>query len=423
MSKSANNHQFTIKIVIAMILGMLIGLLLQWLPVSTETRSFLADDMLNTAGTLFIRLIMMLVVPIVLVSLICGVGSIGDSAKIGRIAGKSFVLYLLTTSVAIALAMIFAAFFQVGHDLALTSTNSMITQSPSNLSMTETLLNVVPSNPFEALADANLLQVIVFALLFGFALTRSGSAGLKLLEVFQLVNDVLMKLITLIMYLAPYGVFCLLASLFASQGITLIANLAGYFLVVLLVLMVQLLGTYTLLLQLVGRLSSITFFKKMFDIMIFSFSISSSNASIPIVLKAVRERLGVDKITASFVIPVGATMNMDGTAIMQGVATVFIANAYNLPLSLSNYLIVIMMATLASIGTAGVPGVGLITLAMVLQQVGLPVEGIALIVGVDRLLDMTRTAVNVSGDSVIACLVARSENTLNVTQYNAPRLG
>lgn len=415
MLKSIKQHHFTIAIVISMLLGIMAGLLLQWLPITPALRLFIADDILKTAGSLFIRLIMMMVVPVVFVSLICGVGSIGNTGKLGRIAGKAFLLYLFTTSIAIMLAMLVANLFDVGQGLNLTTQQSAVTST--DFSLKNVILTIVPDNPFKSMVDGNLLQIIVFTLLFGFSITRCGVSGLMLLDIFQVTNDVLMNLITLIMKTVPLGVFCLLASLFASEGLMLITNLAGYFFVVFLVLMLQLFGTYSLLLRVIGRLSVVRFFKNMADVMLFAFSISSSNASIPVVLKAVRERLGVDKATASFVIPVGATMNMDGTAVMQGVATVFIANAYNLPLSFSSYLIVILMATLASIGTAGVPGVGMITLTMVLTQVGLPVEGIALIIGIDRLLDMTRTAVNISGDSMIACLIANSENTLDKTIY------
>ncbi len=273
---------------------------------------------------------------------------------------------------------------------------------------------------FKALSVGFVLQVFWFAFLYGVAIATSGEAGKKVDFVFKNVNEVLMKLITMIMRTAPYGVFCLLGALFARMGYTVIGHLAGYFAIVLLVLFIQLLITYSVFLKVFAGLNPFTFFLKMRDAMLFAFSISSSNASIPVVLKTVEKKLGVDNSIASFIIPLGSTINMDGTAIMQGVATVFIAHAYHISIGVVGYITVIAMATLASIGTAGVPSVGLITLAMVLQQVGLPVQGIALIIGVDRLLDMVRTAVNISGDSMIACIVGKSEKALNEKTYAAP---
>lgn len=409
-------HTFTFKILIGMGLGIIVGLAIKWLPLPVGVSNFLVTDILKTGGDIFINIIKMLVVPIVLVSLICGSGTIGSVKKLGRVGGKTVIYYVLTTALAITVALIVARLFGVGQgiDLALPTTY----KPHAALSIRQVIVSMFPSNPFKALAGGYMLQVIVFALLFGMAMSAVGSKSERVANLFQDINVILMKLIRMIMKTAPYGVFCLLGALFARVGFSLIESLLGYFMVVLIVLAIQLFGVYSVIIKLFGNLNPITFLKKMRDAMLFAFSVSSSNASIPVVLRTVEERLGVGNSVASFVIPLGSTINMDGTAIMQGVATVFIAHAYQVDIGLAGYITVIAMATLASIGTAGVPSVGLITLAMVLQQVGLPVEGIALIIGVDRLLDMSRTAVNIAGDSMIACLVAKSEGAMDTEVYN-----
>jgi Na+/H+-dicarboxylate symporter len=269
------------------------------------------------------------------------------------------------------------------------------------------------------MAEGKMLQIIVFAVLFGLTLTMVGKPGERILAICTDLNAVILKMVMLIMAVAPYGVFCLIAKVFALQGFAAIAPLAKYFFVVLFALLLHAFGVYPILLKLLSGLSPLTFFKKYKDIPMFAFSTASSNATLPITLETVEHKLGVNNSIASFTIPLGATINMDGTAIMQGVATVFIAQAYNLPIGLSGYLLVIFTATLASIGTAAVPGAGLIMLAMVLKQVGLPVEGIALIIGVDRLLDMVRTAVNVTGDAAVSCIVAKSEGQFSQEMFYA----
>ena len=237
---------------------------------------------------------------------------------------------------------------------------------------------------------------------------------------FEVINNVILSLVRMLIELAPYGIFALLFSLFAVQGFGMIGDLAKYFFLLVFVLFVPWIrNIYGSLLTLIGRLNPVQFFLKVRSLAVFAFSTSSSSATMPVTLETVKNKLGVNPSVGSFTVPLGATINMDGTAIMQGVATVFISQAYNIDLSLVDYLMVILTATLASIGTAGVPGVGLIMLAMVLQQVGLPVEGIALIIGVDRLLDMTRTAVNVCGDAMVSCLVAKSENEFEISTFHS----
>ena len=279
------------------------------------------------------------------------------------------------------------------------------------------------TKPVNSLAQGNMLQIIVFAVLFGVAMAMTGEAGKRLSAVFEDLNTVVMRLVTIIMNLAPYGVFVLMAKLFATIGAETILGLAKYFFLVFGVLILHGLVTYSVLLKTLSGLSPLMLLRKMRDAAIFAFSTSSSSATLPVTMETARNKLGIGNSVSSFTLPLGATINMDGTAIMQGVATVFIAQVYGVDLSMSDYLMVILTATLASIGTAGVPGVGLVMLAMVLQQVNLPVEGIALIIGVDRLLDMTRTAVNITGDCMVSCVVAKSEGALDEDVFNNPKAG
>jgi Na+/H+-dicarboxylate symporter len=290
-------------------------------------------------------------------------------------------------------------------------------------SLAQTLIQMFPSNPFASFAQGNMLQVIIFALLFGIAIALSGKPGERVAALFEDMSVVVMRLVTILMNIAPYGVFCLLAGLFTDVSLSTFGNLLGYFFVVLFALLLHAFITYPVLLKLFTGLNPVIFLKKMRDTAIFAFSTSSSNATLPITLETTTKKMGVKNSIASFTVPLGATINMDGTAIMQGVATVFIAQVFSQDLTLTDYLMVILTATLASIGTAGVPGVGLIMLAMVLEQVGLPVEGIALIIGVDRLLDMTRTAVNVTGDSMVTIIVGKSEDQFDEAVFNDPEAG
>lgn len=414
---SSIKSRLTLQILVALFLGVVLGVFLHHLSLSDKASEIVVEGVLATMGRIFIILMKMLVVPVVFVSLVCGSSAIGDLKKLGRIGVKTLVLYILTTALAIALALFVASFFNVGAGVmpVTVDTGFTITNVPS---LKEVFIGMFPSNPFEALAKGEMLQVIIFSILFGVAMTMSGKSGQRVLVVFQDMNKIVMRLITIVMNLAPYGVFCLVAVLFAKSGVAILGSLLGYFFTVLVVLALQCFITYPMMLTLLARLNPITFFKKMYSAMLFAFGVSSSNASIPVVLRTVKEKLGVDNSVASFVIPLGATINMDGTAIMQGVATVFIAHAYQIDIGMAGYLTVILMATLASIGTAGVPSVGLITLAMVLQQVGLPVEGVALIIGVDRLLDMARTAVNVTGDATVCCLVGKHEKNMDLDVFS-----
>lgn len=419
-------HGLTQHILIAMVLAIVLGACAQWLMgfapwLDALINDWLVGGLFLIVGKIFVASLKVLVVPLVLVSLVCGVASLGSGKQLGRLGGKTLILYLFTTAVAITLAMLFALWFEPGVGANLTAQTSVDIQQAS--SFTQVMIDIFPSNPITAMADGKMLQIIVFALLLGLAMSHSGEAGQRLRSNFEDWNEVILNLVTLLMKLAPYGVFALLFTLFAKQGISAIAELSVYFFTVVLVLLIQALAVYPSLLVILAQLNPVVFLKKMRNVQLFAFSTSSSNATLPVTMRTTEKRLGVDNRAASFCLPLGATLNMDGTAIMQGVATVFIAQAYGIDLSAADFLTVIATATLASIGTAGVPGVGLVMLSMVLTQVGLPVEGIALIIGVDRLLDMMRTAVNVTGDATVSCIVAKSEQQLDEVIYNDPNAG
>ncbi|MEN8217239.1 MAG: dicarboxylate/amino acid:cation symporter [Pseudomonadota bacterium] len=379
---------------------------------------FLVGDVFHVIGQIFIKSLKMLVVPLVFISLVCGVAALGDIKKLGRLGGKALLFYIGTTALAITLAVGLAVIVAPGQGFDLTSATAQEFTPKESPSVAQTIINLVPDNPVEAMAEGQMLPLIVFSLLFGIAIVMAGESGKRVEQQFNDYNAIIMQLVIILMKLAPIGVFCLIAKTFALQGIEVIKPLMSYFIVVTAALFIHALITYPVLLKTFSGLNVWTFLKKMRQVQIFAFSTASSNATIPVNIENTEKRLGVDNSVASFTIPLGATINMDGTAIMQGVATVFIANVYSISLSMGDYLAVILTATLASIGTAGVPGVGLIMLAMVLNQVGLPVEGIALIIGVDRLLDMMRTAVNVTGDAAGTLIIAKSEGALDQDTFN-----
>jgi Na+/H+-dicarboxylate symporter len=410
----------TAKILIGMVAGVFTGFIFKFLMGESgdlifstslftfSLKSFFVDGIFNIGGQIFVNSLKMLVVPLVFVSLVCGTCSLSDPKKLGRLGGKSISLYLLTTAIAITIAMTLALAINPGEGVSIASSATFdAKQAPS---LTDVIINMFPTNPINAMSSGNMLQVIVFALLIGIAMALSGEAGKRLTAVFEDLNTVILKLVSILMNIAPYGVFFLMAKLFSYIEGDLIVKLIFYFGTVLLALFIHALIVYPLLLKSFSGLNPVIFLNKIKELCIFAFSTSSSSATMPVTLETATKKLGADNKVASFTIPLGATINMDGTAIMQGVATVFIAQVFAVDLSINDYLMVILTATLASIGTAGVPGVGLIMLAMVLNQVGLPVEGIAIIMGVDRLLDMTRTAVNVTGDCMVTCIVSKSEN-------------
>ncbi len=414
-----DTRSLTRRILIGLASGLLMGAALHLLGRGSTLFEVCVEGLLHVGGQIFLSSLKLLVVPLVLVSLACGTAALEDVSRLGRIGGKTLGLYLITTAIAISLAILAGLLIApgAGAGLDVATAEYATRQAPG---FAQTLIDIFPSNPFRAMAEGNMLQVIVFAILLGFAMTLSGEAGRDLLRVFESANAVIMKLVFVLMELAPYGIFCLIAKVIAEQGLDQFRNMLWYFGTVLLVLLLHAVFTYPVLLIVLGRVSPVRFFEKLRDPMSVAFGTASSGATLPVTLRTVETRLGVDESVASFTVPLGATINMDGTAIMQGVATVFIAQVYGVEIPPSGYLTIVLTATLASIGTAGVPGVGTVMLAMVLQQMSLPVEGIGLILGVDRLLDMTRTAVNITGDAAVSVVVAQSEAKLDRDVFAAP---
>ena len=413
---------FTQKILTAMLFGALFGILLNNIDIyNSLINQYLSNGVFEVIGKLFVNSLKMLVVPLVFCSITVGITSLGNLSLMGRIGLKAIIIYLLTTAFAISLALICAIIINPGQGFEID--NALQFSAKEAPSLSSVLISIVPSNPILAMAEGEMLQIILFAIILGIAITITGKNAESFKKGITSLNEIMMSMVQIIMKFAPLGVFCLIAKTFTSQGIDMIIPLASYFFTVTIVLLLHVLLTYSAFLKFIGNVSPILFLKKMRTAVVFAFSTASSNATIPVTLNTVEKRLGVDKSVASFTVPLGATINMDGTAIMQGVATVFIASVYMVDLTIGDYLTVILTATLASIGTAGVPGVGLIMLTMVLTQVGLPVEGVALIIGIDRLLDMMRTAVNITGDSMVSLITSKSEKSFNKSIFEDPKAG
>jgi len=406
----------TKKIFIALVLGIIYGVVSNLL-LPESFNIGVNKWLLSPVGSIFFNLIKMVVVPLVFFSLICGSASIGDTKKLGRVSGKIIAFYMATTSFAVVFGLFFANLLKPGVGIVIPSNATVETTSPPFIM--DIFVNMVPSNPFDALVKGDMLQIIVFAIFVGVTISIIGEPVKPLLNICNQLNDVFLKIIGTVMKLAPYGVFALIAKVISLQGLDILLSLVKLIGVVYLALLIHCLVTYFGSLKLIGHLSPIKFFKKFWPVMVFGFSTSSSSATIPVNLDACENKLGVPKSIASFTIPLGATINMDGTAIMQGVGAVFIAQVYGIELSLTSQMMIILSATLASIGTAGVPGAGTIMLSMVVTQVGLPIEGIALVLAVDRILDMGRTVLNITGDAIGTCLVAKSEKELDVDIFNS----
>ncbi len=364
-------------------------------------------NLLKFGGDIFLRIIKMLVVPIVFFSLLNGVANLKNFSTLGRIGAKTLILYLFTTMLAISLALGIGSIINPGDgiNIPFDNKNFEITEAPSFFSV---ILNIIPENPFQSLSDGNMLQVIFFSLVLGGCLS-SLKDNKNLLNFFNGMNNLVLKMLSALMTIAPIGIFCLISKTFASLGLTSILELLKYFFGVIFVIFAHLCFVYIPLVKFIGKKNIKEFLYGIKEIVLFAFSTSSSSATIPITLHNLKKNFMIKPKISSFTIPLGATINMDGTAIMQGVATIFIANIYNIDLLFSDYLSIIITATLASVGTAGVPGVGIIMLGMVLNQVGLPLEGIAIVVGVDRLLDMLRTSLNVTGDAMVTIIVNKTE--------------
>ncbi len=409
----------TTKIFIGLIGGLILGVILNlFVPNSYFRDTVLVDGVFYVVGNGFIRLMKMLVVPLVFCSLVCGSSAIGDTKSLGKVGGKTIGFYLATTALAVTVAITVATVIRPGIGLDMSAIETGEVSTAESVSVTDTILNIIPENPIGALADGTMLQIILFALVVGVLLAKMGERAELIANLFNQCNDLMMEMTNLIMGLAPFGVFCMISRTFANLGFDAFVPLLKYMGSVVLGLFIQCFGVYMVLLVIFTRLNPVKFVKKFFPVMAFAFSTSTSNATIPMNIDVLEERVGVSRKISSFTIPLGATINMDGTSIMQGVAVVFAAQAYGMQLGVGGYLTVIATATLASIGTAGIPSVGLVTLSMVFTAVGLPVEAIMLIMGVDRILDMIRTAVNITGDAVCTTIVAHQNGELDREVFN-----
>lgn len=397
----------TSKIFIGLIAGVICGVIFNlFVPASYVRDTIIIDGICYVIGNGFIKLMKMLVVPLVFCSLVCGASAIGDTKTLGKVGGKTIAFYLATTAIAVTVAISVATLIKPGIGLNMNLIEAENVTVAEKTSAVDTLLDIIPDNPFSSLANGNMLQVIVFALIVGILLAKMGERAELVANFFSQFNDLMMEMTNLVMSFAPIGVFFMLTRTFANLGFDAFIPLLKYMGSVVLGLGVQCFVVYMILLFVFTRLNPFKFIKKFFPVMAFAFSTSTSNATIPLNIETLEEKIGVSRKVSSFTIPLGATINMDGTSIMQGVAVVFAAQAYGINLGISGYLTVIATATLASIGTAGIPSVGLVTLTMVFSAVGLPVEAITLIMGIDRILDMLRTAVNVTGDAVCTTVVA-----------------
>lgn len=412
------------KILLGLLFGAVFGIILNYLvPDSSIKNDVVINGVLYVIGNGFLKLMKMLVVPLVFTSLICGAAAIGDTKTLGKVGVKTIALYICTTALAVSVAIGVANLIRPGIGLKMSQIQAAdaVTTTTTQTSMTETLLDIIPDNPFGSLANGTMLQIIVFALIVGILIAKMGERAELLFNFASQCNDLMMEMTMLVMKAAPIGVFCLIAKTFSGLGLDAIIPLLKYVISVIAALALQCFGVYMLMLFGFTRLNPFRFFKKFLPVFGFAFSTATSNATIPLSIETLEDKMGVSRRISSFTIPLGATINMDGTSIMQGVAVVFASQAYGVHLGLNGYLTVIATATLASIGTAGIPSVGLITLSMVFQSVGLPIEAIALIMGIDRILDMIRTAVNVTGDAVCTTIVAFQNKAIDVESFHSEK--
>jgi len=409
----------TTRVLIALVIGLITGIIVFKFPSSTFKDTILINGIFQLVGQIFLRGIMMLVVPLVFVSLVNGAASMGDIKKLGRVGVKTIGFYLVTTAVAVIIALFLGYFLKPGVGLDLSAIKAVETTTNSSTPIVQILYEMVPRNIIAAFSEGNMLQIIVFAILSGVGLSLLGDKGEFLLKLFNSLNELIMKLVEIVMLFAPIGVFGLIAKTFSTVGYSAIVPLLKYIIAVYIGLIIHATLVYGGLFKTLTGLSIVKFYKKFFPAMSVAFSTASSNATVPVSLDICERKLGISKDIAAFTIPLGATVNMDGTAIMQGIAAFFVAQVYGIPMTLSMMVTIILTATLASIGTAGVPGAGAIMLSLVLQSVGLPLEGIGLIMGIDRLVDMGRTSINVTGDAVCTTIIAKQENELDIEIFNS----
>lgn len=398
--KEKKKMSLAMQIFIALVLAIAAGLLLQ-------KHAQFAETYIKPFGTIFLNLLKFIVVPIVLFSIMCGIISMRDIKKVGAIGLKTVVYYMCTTAFAITIGLIGGNLFKKMFPVI--ATTDLSYQVGEKTSLMDTIVNIFPSNFISPMAEANMLQVIVMALLIGFAIILVGEEkNTRIITACNDLNDVFMKCMEMILKLSPIGVFCLLCPVVAANGATIIGSLAMVLLAAYVCYIVHAVVVYSFAVKTIGGISPLTFFKEMLPAIMFAFSSASSVGTLPINMECT-EKLGTSREIASFILPLGATINMDGTAIYQGVCAIFIASCYGIHLTLPQMLTIIFTATLASIGTAGVPGAGMVMLAMVLTSVGLPVDGIALVAGVDRIFDMGRTTVNITGDASCCVIISNLE--------------
>tara|TARA_B100000900_G_scaffold403120_1_gene409802 strand:- start:926 stop:2146 length:1221 start_codon:yes stop_codon:yes gene_type:complete len=398
---------FTKKIISAMILGIFFGIILNIFSQDSYITSFIISNVLSVISDLFISALKLIIIPLIFFSIVCGIISLSDDVSLTRLGIKTLSLYIFTTIIAISLGLFFSSY--INYQPILSSSLENIV----SLDNVESKVDIFPDNIFKSLTEGNIIHLLIFSILIGISASRIKESIHTFIQYFHNFNEVINELVKIIISFTPIAVFCILSKTFATQGLETLMPLMSYFLTVVFVLLIHFFVTFSLLLNVFTKLSALKFFKNIKDVIIFSFSTSSSSASIPFTLKTAEEKCGVDKSIGTFTIPLGATINMDGTAIMQGCATFFLANLYGIDLGFSEILTIVATATLASIGTAGIPSAGIIMLTVIFTQIGIPLEGITLLLGVDRLLDMMRTSVNVSGDVCISCIVAESENKIN----------
>ncbi len=394
-----------LKILIALLLGMATGLVLG--PNAIY---------LKPIGTIFLNLINMIVVPLVLASMTVGITSIHDPKKLGRVGIKSLLLYLSTTAIAIVIGVVFANIFQPGKGLSLQSTTPI--ELPKAPTLTEILLSIVPSNPIASMVEGNFLQIIIFAVFLGIAINLAGDRGRPLLHFFESLADVMYRLTAIVMEFSPIGVFAIMAWVAGSFGVGVLLPLLKFLLAYYAACAIHMLVVFCGMLKGLAGLNPWPFFRGMSDAIMVAFTTCSSSATLPVSLHCAQKNLGISKNIASFVLPLGSTVNMNGAAIFQGMSTIFIAQAYDITLPLHSLLTVVVTSTLSAIGAAGIPGTGFIMLSVVVASVGLPIEGLALLAGIDRIREMGSTVLNVLGDVVCAVYVAKQEGELDIRQYN-----
>jgi Na+/H+-dicarboxylate symporter len=411
-------NNLTRNILLGMFAGFVVGAFFYYTNFFSDQVTLFVEKYIFVLGsTIFINLLKMLIVPLIFFSLVSGISSLNNLSSLGKITSKTIALYLATTAIAVSLSLFIGTIFKPGSGYS-----SSISVAPDSLPQSqgvfETIVNIFPSNILDAMANNEMLAVVFFSILFGLALSKTNHLTDNLSNSFEKLNTVFMQLVITVISFAPIGVFCLIGKFVIVDGLDVFQEALKYVVLLIAVLIIHAFVTYTVILKLFTTISIKRFFIKMKDVAIFAFSTSSSAATIPVTLKTVQDELGVNKNVASFVVPVGATINMDGTAIMQGMATVFIAQMSGIDLTLIQYVQVVLLAVVASIGAAAVPSAGTITLVLILQQFGLPLEAIGIILAVDRILDMLRTSVNVTGDAAVSCIVAESEGMLDKNIFN-----